>query len=246
MFATFVSPLRRLLLAACTATLAIGVQAASTAGSGQVASETRAVAGFDRIATRGSIDLVVRQAQREAIEVKADDNLLALVETTVEQRGDTRTLTIGLRRGESVRTRHDIVVTVDVVSLKSIAAAGSGDVLLEALKTPALSISLSGSGDARLKQLAAGELSISVSGSGDVQAAGTASMLKLSIAGSGDVRAFDLVADDVSVRIAGSGDAKVTANKTLKVSIAGSGDVQYSGSGAVSSSVVGNGTVSRR
>lgn len=216
-------------------------------GSGRLASEARTVSDFQAIALHGPVTLVVRQGGREAAEVRADDNLLPLVETSVEEGGHGRTLHVGLKKGHSVRTRHEIVVTVDVVKLASIATLGSGDVRVEALKTPALQLSISGSSDARLTALQADEFSVSISGSGDVNAAGSASRVKVSIAGSGDARLGALQADDVTVGIAGSGDAEVTANKTLAVSIAGSGDVVYHGNGTLTkSSIAGSGSVSRR
>jgi len=219
----------------------------SVTGSGHVASEARTVSDFQAIAVHGPVTLVVRQGSREAAEVRADDNLLPLVETTVEDSGRGRTLNVGIKKGQSVRTHHDIVVTVDVVRLTSIATHGSGDVRVEALKTPSLQLSISGSSDARLASLQADEFGISISGSGDVEAAGSAARVKVSIAGSGDARLGSLQADDVTVGIAGSGDAEVTSQKTLAVSIAGSGDVVYHGNGTLTkSSIAGSGSVSRR
>jgi Putative auto-transporter adhesin, head GIN domain len=212
----------------------------ATQGSGTAATEARAVSGFQAIAAAGPVKLVVRQAAREALELRADDNLLPLIETVVEG----GTLRIAPKRGESLRPRSPIIATVDVVNLKSLSLSGSGDVVVETLKTPSLELRLTGSSDARLHKLTTDELGVRVSGSGDVEAAGSATRLKASIAGSGNVRTKDLAADDVTISIAGSGDASVTANKTLSVTIAGSGDVVYGGSGAlVKSSVTGSGSV---
>jgi hypothetical protein len=216
-------------------------------GSGRVTTEARTVSDFQAISVHGPVTLVVRQGGREAAEVRADDNLLPLVETTVEDSGHGHTLKVGLKKGQGVRTHHDIVVTVDVVKLTSIATHGSGDVRVEALKTPSLQLSISGSSDVRLASLQADEFGVSISGSGDVEATGSAARVKVSIAGSGDARLGALQADEVSVGIAGSGDAEVTTHKTLAVSIAGSGDVVYHGNGTLTkSSIAGSGSVSRR
>jgi len=215
-------------------------------GSGKPASETRPVSDFQAITAKGPVRLVVRQGSREAVEVRADDNLLPLIETTVESGSHGRTLVVGVKKGQNIRTHSDMVVTVDVVQLKAIASAGSGDVRVEALKTPSLALNLAGSADASLAALQADDLTVSISGSGDVNAAGSTGRLKISIAGSGDVRMAALKADDVTVGIAGSGDADVTANKTLSVSIAGSGDVIYHGDAQLKTSIAGSGSVSRR
>ena len=216
---------------------------AATSGSGHMATEKRAVSDFDAIAQDGSIDLMVRQTGKEGVEISAEDNLLPLIETVVEN----RTLQVRFKRGEWVRSHRNIRVTVDVIKLNAVAMAGSGDVQIEGVKTPSLKVTLSGSSDAKMRKLDTDALEIRISGSGDVAADGSARQLKLSIAGSGDARLADLTADDVSVRIAGSGDADVTANKSLDVSVAGSGDVRYGGKvAAVKSSMVGSGSISRR
>lgn len=241
---------RRPLMAGLVFALALGATPfarAATVGSGTAATETRDVTGFGAISMRGDIDVVVRQAERESVQVSTDANLLPLLQTVVEGSGDQRSLRIQWKPGESITTRSRTVVTVDVVRLGAIALSGSGDLELQSLKTPALALSLAGSSDAMLRQLDTGDLRISVAGSGDVQARGKATRVEVSIAGSGDVQTRDLAADDVRVSIAGSGDASVTAARSLEVSIAGSGDVDYAGGATqVRSRVMGSGSVRAR
>jgi Putative auto-transporter adhesin, head GIN domain len=235
------------LAATAALSLTAGAALAATTGSGTPATETRDPGAFSAIAMRGDIDVVVRQGSRESVHVSTDDNLLRLLETVVEGSGDKRTLRISWPRGENVKSRAKTVVTVDVVKLDSIGLAGSGDLSVGALKTPALALSISGSSDADLRQLETDSLRVSIAGSGDVQATGKATALQISIAGSGDVQARELAADDVSISIAGSGDASVRANKSIAVSIAGSGDVEYAGSGVLAKSrVAGSGSVRQR
>jgi Putative auto-transporter adhesin, head GIN domain len=238
---------RRFIVLALAAALAAAAHAAPT-GSGTAATQSREASGFSAIAVRGDIDVVVRQGSREAVQVSADDNLIALLETVVEGSGDKRTLRISWPRGESIKSRSKTVVTVDLIRLDSVSMAGSGDFTSATpLKTPALSLAISGSSDAHLPQLDTDKLRLSIAGSGDVKAAGRAAELSISIAGSGDVMARDLASDEVSVSIAGSGDASVRANKSISVSIAGSGDVEYAGSGTVAKSrVAGSGAVRHR
>jgi hypothetical protein len=221
-------------------------QAATVVGSGRVVSEVRQVGAFEAIAARGSIKLMLRQSGREAVEVRADDNLLPLIETVVVERGGARTLEIGPARHADWSTRSETVVTVDLVRLEALSVSGSGDVLADALKTRSLKLAVSGSSDIRLRQLTADELAVKVAGSGDVEAAGRVGRLTIAVAGSGDVKARALEADDASVSIAGSGDASLNVRKTLAVTIAGSGDVTYVGDAVVKSSVAGSGSVSKR
>ena len=232
---------------ACMTAAAMAPALAATAGSGNAVTEPRAVSGFQAIALRGAIDLVVRQSDHEGVQVRADDNIAPLVQTVVDGSGDARTLRIQFKAGESVRAKTPVVVTVDVVKLSAVASSGSGDIRIEALNTPALSLGIAGSSNARLEQLDSEQLSIRIAGSGDVQARGRAARLDVSIAGSGDVQARELAAGDVKVSISGSGNASLTAHKTLSVAIAGSGDVEYGGGAMlIKNSVAGSGSVRQR
>lgn len=238
-------PLALLLVAACLA-LALNLWppawGATTTGSGVAATETRSPGSFDKLQVAGRIEVTVRQAAQPQVTVTADDNLLPLIETVVD--GDT--LKVRVRDDNQVSTRRPVRVTVDAVTLSSIKLAGTGDLRVEAFKTPKLALALAGAGDADLQALDTDDLSLSIAGSGDIKAAGRAGALALSIAGSGDADLMQLVAKAVKVRIAGSGDARVHADASLDVRIAGSGDVAYTGEARdVHSSVAGSGSVSR-
>lgn len=228
-----------------TAFIAVLVGFAGLPQASHAGTEARNVGEFTGIALRNSTTVLVSQGQTTSVQVKADDELLPLLETVV----DNGRLEIRWRRGESVANRKNlsaVTVTVVMPQLTALSVAGSGDIEVSAFSTPKLGVSVAGSGSARLKNLATESLNVSVAGSGDVQGSGQAASLGISIAGSGDVDLSGLKADEVSVRIAGSGDAEVHANKALKVSIAGSGDVVYSGEAVVSRSVMGNGSVKKR
>lgn len=219
---------------------------AATAGSGKTATETRSVGEFQAVKTAGAINLVVKQGAQTSVEVSADDNLLPLLETVVEGSGDSATLVVRWKRGESIYSRGSASVHIVTPRLSLVSAAGSGDIQVQGFQTPALQVAVAGSGNARLDNLSTEDLGIRISGSGDVAGQGRAGKMKVNIAGSGSVKLTELKSDDVSVSIAGSGDAAVNAEKTLSVSIAGSGDVTYTGAAMVKSSVAGSGSVKRK
>jgi hypothetical protein len=214
-------------------------------GSGKLASETRPIGAFQAVRLAGSMNLVIRQGIKEAVQVQSDDNILPLIEATVTDRDGTPTLQIGMVKGAHFHTRSKMVVTVDVVTLRSLLIDGSGDAVADGLKAGELVVRVSGAGDVRLRQLSADTLAVNISGSGDVAASGRTGRLSLSIAGTGDVVTRELQADDVTISIAGSGDASVNARKTLAVSIAGSGDVDYTGEASVKTSIAGSGSVKK-
>lgn len=214
-------------------------------GSGTLKTESRVVTGFQAVALRGSMNLVLRQGTREGIELRADDNILPLIETSVVDHGGVPTLEIGSKRGVSYSSQTPVVATIDLKTLTALTISGSGDVTCDSLKTAQLRIALSGSGNLRLQRLDTDALSSKVSGSGDQRFAGRATQAEFSVSGSGDIDAKALEADDVSVSVAGSGDASVTARKTLSVSIAGSGSVVYAGDPSLKTSVAGHGSIKK-
>jgi hypothetical protein len=188
----------------------------------------------------------VLQGAAHEVTVQADDNLLPLLETVVENTRGGPVLQVQWRRGSSVNPRSPVRLTVTTPTLSSLAGAGSGDFQVGPFQTPSLRVSLSGSGDVQFEHLQAGELSISLAGSSDVKGSGQADKLSISVSGSGDVQLAGLRADDVNVRIAGSGDVKVHAVRTLDVGIAGSGDVSYVGDATVSSRIAGSGRIRKQ
>lgn len=244
---------RRLLTLAASAALAASLAMPSTAlaqrvtGSGQMASETRAVSGFEAVALEASFTVRVRQSGREGLTLSADDNLLPLIETVVERRSGRPTLVLRWKRGTSIGRSGDIVATVDAATVKALSTSGSGSIEGAEIQGERLDLAVAGSGDLRVERAAVSELQASIAGSGDIVATGSAATLKVSIAGSGDVDTRGVEAEEVKVSIAGSGDAQVTAHSALSVSIAGSGDVRYGGRvTAVKTSIVGSGDVRRR
>ncbi|MCM0608741.1 MAG: DUF2807 domain-containing protein [Ideonella sp. WA131b] len=246
-------PRRRLLraglplLLGVAAFLPLAAQAQRLEGSGRIGTETRPLPAFQGVALAGAIDLVVRQGTPQVVEVQADDNLLPYLETEVTGSGADARLQVRWKRGTSIYNSRTVRVSVTVPLLTSLAASGSGDMLVEAFETPSLAIRISGSSDTRLRQLTTGELQVSIAGSGDVVGAGRATKLKIGVSGSGDVQLRELKAEEVSINIAGSGDAAVHADKSLEVRIAGSGDVVYTGNPAtVSTKVAGSGSVNKR
>ena len=187
---------------------AVGATAGTTVGSGVRATEARTPAPFESIALAGPMKLIVRQAERAAVQVQADDNVLPLVETVVETRSATPTLLIRLRDGESLRRTGDIVITVDAVRLTGLSTSGSGAIEVESLKTPMLRLAIAGAGEANVRRLDTDRFEAMIAGSGDIRADGESRRLKITIAGSGDADLRQLSADDVEVGIAGSGDAQ--------------------------------------
>lgn len=209
--------------------------------SGKVVTENRTATGFRGVRMNVPGTVVLRQAEAESVAIEADDNLMPEIETVV----DRGSLEIRFRSKMNVLGRSTIRLLVSGPAFDSLAILGSGEIIAESLKSPALSVSISGSGDVKIARLEAGTLTTSIAGSGDVKLAGRADEVTVKIAGSGDVVAGSLDSKRAKVSISGSGNAVLLARESLDVSIAGSGDVRYHGDPAVTRKIAGSGSVKR-
>lgn len=244
---------RRTLLAACIAAGAMSVAAHSVAGSwsfggeqvqgsGKIVKQERRVGNFNGLSLSVPGHVELRIGSTEGVTIEADDNVLPLLETVVED----GTLEIRpSRRNLNFRSKS-IRVVVHARSIEHLAVGGSGSIEADALRAPRLKVNIGGSGSVDLKGVESDTLAVAIGGSGDLKAGrGTVGKLTVSIGGSGDVDLGRVQAGSAKVSVAGSGEATVWPRNELSVSIAGSGDVNYYGDPKVSTSSVGSGNVRR-
>lgn len=211
-------------------------------GSGVVKRQARQVGRFDGLALELPGKLELRMGDSEGVTIEADDNILPLVETVVEN----GTLTIRpSKRNLNLRSKN-IKIVVNARKIERLALGGSGSITSDVLRAPRLEIDLGGSGQIDVRGLESDAVTVSLGGSGDFKAGGgKARKVSISIGGSGNVDMGRLQSDSASVSIGGSGDARVWARKDLSVTIAGSGDVNYYGDPRVSKTTVGSGDARR-
>ncbi|QOY96025.1 DUF2807 domain-containing protein [Massilia sp. UMI-21] len=211
-------------------------------GSGTVKRQARQVAHFTGLAFDMPGKLELRLGDAEGVTIEADDNLLPLVETVVEN----GTLKIRpSRRKLNLRTRN-LKVVVTARQIERVALGGSGSIDAAVLRAPKLSIDLGGSGEIDVGKLDSESVAVALGGSGSFKAGdGSARELSVSIGGSGTVDMGKVRSDSVSVSVAGSGDVTVWARQELSATIVGSGDVGYYGDPRVSRSVIGSGETRR-
>jgi hypothetical protein len=201
-----------LLLAACSV----------TRGSGQLATESRAVSGFSKIDLSVGGELTIQKTGTESLSISAEDNLLPRL--TSEVSNDT--LILGTKPNTTILPQQPITYTVTVNDLTGVAVSGSGNIRVPDLTTTALSISISGSG------------TITVNGTVEDQ--------DLEISGSGGYEAAQLTSKTVKADISGSGTANVLATNVLDVEISGSGTVTYSGNPQIEQEISGSGKLIKK
>ncbi|MEO8136992.1 MAG: DUF2807 domain-containing protein [Betaproteobacteria bacterium] len=192
-------------------------------GSGVARSETRNIGDFQRIHVSGSETLVVEVVPGAAggtLEVSADDNLLAFIQTEVRD----GTLEIGPTA--SISTGSAIRVRVAIAALEG--------------------VHLEGANKLNLKIDSAKPFELHIEGAGRVIATGKVPAFTVHSEGAGTIDAQDLVAGTVDVHIEGAGRAKVHAAEVLRAHIEGAGMVTYKGEPkTVEKNIEGVGRISR-
>ena len=239
---------RQLLLAAAALTLAApafawNFSSETVQGSGTISKQARQVAHFSGVALSvpGQVELHIGSA--EGVSIETDNNLLPLIETSVDSDGTLRIQPV--RDGLNLRP-HTLHITVNARDIDHLKLGGSGSIDADAVRARNFKASLGGSGSISVRSVDGDSLEASVAGSGKLSVGGgSVAAAHLSIAGSGDVDIGKVKANDVSVKVAGSGDSRVWAVKSLDVTVAGSGEVQYYGDPRVSRSVLGSGEINR-
>ncbi len=187
-------------------------------GSGRIASETRDLDEFDKLAVNVSAHVSVVVGERPRCVIECDDNIIPLLSTSVEN----RRLTISA--GESYSTRNKVEIRLETAVLRKVVLNGSGKIDVDSVTTD--------------------DLALRVNGSGCILAKGNVKNLAGAINGSGELRLADLESRRCAVTLNGSGDANVHVLDSLNAQINGSGSITYSGSpDNVSSVVNGSGDI---
>lgn len=210
-------------------------------GNGKVIKTTRNVGNFDKIYVSGSFDVNLVNGKEGLIRIKAEENLVGLIETKVEGGA----LKIKWRKNTSISTRRNIYITVSIQDIEEIKLSGASEITSEMLiKEDQFKVSVSGSGNIDIK-IDTGSLTAVVSGSGDLDLEGKTDFFKASVSGSGDIDARDLVSEKVEARVSGSGGMNIDVREKLTARVSGSGDIRYKGNPSFEDiNVSGSGEVS--
>lgn len=206
---------------------------------GSLASEDRAVSGFDEVKLQGSGTLEITQDGSEGLRVEASEDVLQYIETKVV--GDE--LTIGFKPGMPVMNTGPIYFYLSVDDLERVQVSGSGNVNMESLKTENLELVVSGSGNMNLRDVKAKKLDLNISGSGNLELAGEVEQMRIDVSGSGNCRLGDLHSQTAVVKVSGSGDVVAWVEESLDINISGSGTVKYYGRPQVNEHTSGSGRV---
>ena len=213
----------------------------SERGSGEVATETREVSGFDSIEVSYPAQVFVSQGSAESVKIEAEDNLLPRLKTEV--RDDTLRIFYRVEDGKRVSPTKVVKITIVVKDLKDVNFESAGELTLTGIETDDLNVSVSGAGNLELEEISARNLSVVLSGAGSMTAAGNTDDLQVIISGFGSYDGKEMHSQTADVNLSGAGSATLWVDEELDVQISGAGSVDYYGAAAVRKNVSGVGGV---
>lgn len=232
-----------------------GKSAIRISGNGNVASETRALIGFNKVENEGAFHVYIIQDSVSEVTIEAESNLIGYVRTEIL--GNT----LNVYTKENLKTHYPIKLYIRTPDINSVRLSGSGLIDLRSIITDDLEVVLSGSGDIRGSvnagyasvgingsgtanmSLICDEVQAGISGSGDMYFSGQATTAHFNISGSGSIRAYELQLQNCYADISGSGDMFVNVSELLDVKISGSGSVHYIGYPEIHTNISGSGNV---
>ena len=211
-------------------------------GNGNVVTENRTTADYEKIAVGGSFDVTLIDGEEGQLTIKIEDNLKQYLITEVKD----GTLKVQWKKGVNVYTKKDVTITIPFEQINAVSLAGSGNITTKkTISSHDLVLKVAGSGDLDL-DVKASDLTAKIAGSGDIRINGVTTNMTCKIAGSGDFDGYNLTTRDAEVKIAGSGKVKATINGKVNAKIVGSGDVYYKGTGTTENvKVAGSGSVTK-
>jgi hypothetical protein len=211
-------------------------------GSGVVVSEKREVSSFTAIEVRYPAEVVIKQAEVNAVTVETDDNLLPQLSTRISN----GTLVIENKVtpwNKRVNPSNGIKITISVKDLRSVDFPSAGKVTIEGIRSESLKLDVSGAGSLSLVEVSLGAFDVNLSGAGSIEAQGTTDSLNVEISGAGSFTGSDLKANTADANISGVGSCELWVVDDLTANISGLGSINYYGSPKVHKNVSGLGNV---
>ena len=200
-------------------------------GDGPVLEELRETGTFTAVTNTGSFDLYVNQADSFSVVIRAQENLIPIIETNVV--GDR--LIVETRSNTCYRSGFPVEVHVTLPETEALVLNGSGRVFAGRISSTEVLISNSGSGYMEIDSTLSEWLVLENSGSGHIEVnTSFADVVDLIQSGSGAVVDDNIIGPaQVDVRHSSSGNiaAVILDASELDVTLSGSGRVELGGYG---------------
>lgn len=193
-------------------------------GKGPMVEKQIEIKSFQKLELSGSHTVYLSQGNSQSVTIKAQENIIALLNTEVKNDE------WDIQFKKCIKSKEKIEFYITIPKINQIAIEGSGEIIGKtSIKADLMDLEINGSGEINVELQNIKELESEINGSGDLKLSGSSKSHEIEINGSGDVEAYNLKTDNSKVEINGSGDVKINVSYELNVEVNGSGDVFYKG-----------------
>jgi len=209
-------------------------------GSENVKSEDRSVSSFDSVSISSGMNLFLKQGNSESLKIEAEDNILPLVITAVENGKleiKYKNLLIG---GLSLHKPVNVYLTVK--DLKEIDVSSGVRIESEEIKSDSLKIDLSSGADGNMIILSQ-KLVVGLSSGSRLEISGQTDSQDIDLGSGGEYSARDLVSKTTVINASSGSNAVVNASENLDVEVSSGATVEYAGSPKVVSDISSGGVL---
>ena len=195
----------------------------SIRGNGHVVEEERNVDDFDGIKASRGINVYITQGSETKVLVKADENLLDVIETEVEDD------VLIVRSTAMVRNAESFKVFVTVPELEMIKASSGSNVYSEnELKSDELETETSSGANITL-EINVENLSAGASSGANLRLKGQAKEITARVSSGANIKAEDLKTRDAELKASSGGNIRISIQRQLRASASSGGNIHYSG-----------------
>ncbi len=217
----------KILIAFFVATLATGCHFdfnwGQVYGNGNVVTEERPVGDFTAVRGSAGMDVFLTEGSENKVVVEADENLMEVIETSVE--GHTLKITTDKSIGRSKSKK----VHVTYIKLESVEASSGADVIGNSvIKNETLSLESSSGADLEVEILAK-EVYINTSSGADLKVSGRAERLVADASSGSDLRARQLEVLSCKAEASSGASIEVTTKNEMEGNASSGGDIRYYG-----------------
>ncbi len=195
----------------------------SKKGNGNVVEQTRKVPSFDAIKVSRGMNVYISQGRDIKVVVKADENLLDVIRTELDNHTLKITTTENIRRATSKK----VYVTVPEIS-KITSFAGSNIYSETVLNSKQLDITASAGSNIKL-EVDAGELNVSASAGSNIRLKGKTKSFKGKASSGANMKAEELTTADCNARVGSGANIWITVTERFEAHASSGGNVFYFG-----------------
>jgi len=215
--------LMSLFLSSCGFDIQIGDFGTGKKGNGNVVSDTRTVSeDFTKVSASEGLMVYVTQADEFSIKVEADENVIDLIETDI----NNGKLRIHAEQNIGKATKNIYVSLPKVSALRS----SSGAHLTTKNTITASELEVDGSSGAQLDlEVVTNEIDIDASSGANLNISGTSDGAMVDVSSGGNINAKNLETRTCNADASSGGNVKIQVSKSLIADASSGGNISYSG-----------------